>query len=311
MRNLEVLLNFVTSPYFTEENVAKEQGIIGQEISMVNDRPGWRVYENLMSSLYVTHPVKDSIIGTVESIGEITRDVLFKCYNTFYVPSNMALCVAGDVSAEDVIAAAEAILPKAKAEVPKRDYGVEEKFVRQARVEETAEIAIPQFAVGAKCAVRTFGEEGMRNKILSELAADVLAGPSSSLYSRLYANGDVTSDFSSEAMLFPGTVTMMISGESRNPDAVFEKIKERARKLSKDIDVAYFERIRKAHIGVQRRSLDRVKSLCREQSEAVFAGYDYLDTIRVINEIEPSEVSDFLGKVFREESMALSIVRGK
>ena len=311
MRNLEVLLSFVTSPYFTEENVAKEQGIIGQEISMVNDRPGWRVYENLMGSLYITHPVKDSIIGTVESIGEITRDVLFKCYNTFYVPSNMALCVAGDVSAEDVIAAAEAILPKTKAEVPKRDYGIEEKYVRRARVEEAAEIAIPQFAVGAKCAVETFGDAGMRNKIIAFLAADVLAGPSSALYSRLYANGDVTSDFSSEAMLFPGTVTMMISGESRNPDAVFEKIKERAYKLSKDIDVAYFERIRKAHIGVQRRSTDSVKSLCREQSEAVFAGYDYLDTIRVINEIEPFEVAEFIGKVFKEESMALSIVRGK
>ena len=98
MHNLEILLDFVTTPYFTDENVAKEQGIIGQEISMVNDRPVWRVYENLMSALYSVHPAKDSIIGTVDSIGRITRDVLFKCYNTFYVPSNMTLCVAGDVS---------------------------------------------------------------------------------------------------------------------------------------------------------------------------------------------------------------------
>lgn len=311
MRNLEVLLSFVTSPYFTEENVAKEQGIIGQEISMVNDRPGWRVYENLMSSLYITHPARDSIIGTAESIGKITRDVLFKCYNTFYVPSNMTLCVAGDVSAEEIIAAAESILPKEKAPAIKRDYGVEENYVARARVEETVEIAIPQFAIGAKCNMKTFGEEGLRNRIIAELAADILAGPSSALYSRLYANGDITADFAAESMVFPGTVAIMISGESRDPDGVLEKVKDAAYKLSREIDVAYFERIRKAHIGVMLRSLDSVKTLCREQAEATFAGYDYLDTLEVINEIELSEIVGFIGKVFKEESIALSIVRGK
>ncbi len=311
MRNLEVLLSFVTSPYFTEENVKKEQGIIGQEISMVNDRPGWRVYENLMSSMYITHPVKDSIIGTVESISNITRDVLFKCYNTFYVPSNMTLCVAGDVSAEEIVAAAESILPKEKAPLIKRDYGNEESCVLRSRIEESAEVSIPQFAVGAKCAIETFGEAGMRNRIIADLAADILGGPSSKLYSRLYENGDITSDFSSEAMFFPGTVAMMLSGAGRDPDSVFEKIKERAYKLSREIDVAYFERIKKAHLGLRRRSLDSVKALCREQSEAVFGGFDYLDTIEIINEIDISEICDFIRKVFKEESMALSVVSGK
>ncbi len=311
MRNLEVLLSFVTSPYFTEENVAKEQGIIGQEISMVNDRPGWRVYENLMRSLYVTHPAKDSIIGTVESIGKITRDVLFKCYNTFYVPSNMTLCVAGDVSARDVIAAAESILPKEKVPEIKRDYGVEENYVARARVEETVEIAIPQFAIGAKCSLETYGDAGMRNRIIAELSADILAGPSSALYSNLYASGEITADFASEAMVFPGTIAIMISGESRDPDRVLERVKDAAYKLSREVDVAYFERIKKAHIGAQLRSLDSVSSLCREQSEAGFSGFDYLDTVEVINEIEPAEVARFIGKVFRDESIALSIVRGK
>lgn len=311
MRNLEMLLGFVMTPYFTEENVKKEQGIIGQEISMVNDRPGWRVFENLMKSLYITHPVKDSIIGTVESIGEITRETLFKCYNTFYIPSNMSLCVAGDVSAKDIIAAAESILPKEKKPVPRRDYGNEESFVKAAFAEETAEIAIPQFAVGAKINIETFGERGMRNRIIADLAADILGGPSSALFSQLYSAGDVTSDFASEASSFPDTITMMISGESRNPEKVFEKIMDTARTLSKEIDVPYFERIKKAHLGLRRRSLDDVRTLCREQSEALFAGYDYLDTIEVINEIEPSEICDFIRRAFRDESAALSVVRGK
>ena len=311
MHNLEILLDFVTSPYFTDENVAKEQGIIGQEISMVNDRPGWRVYENLMSSLYSVHPAKDSIIGTVESIGNITRDVLFKCYNTFYVPSNMTLCVAGDVSAEKIIATAESMLPTKKIILPERDYGAEPSSVGRKFIEEKMETAVPIFAIGAKCAMKTDGEEGMRNRIIADLAADVMAGPSSSLYAGLYGKNMITADFDSEAMIFPGSISFMISGESRESESVLCEVKAACETLSLGIDAGYFNRIKKAMLGVKLRSLDKVKTLCHEQADAVFGGYDYLDTIEVMNEIEASEVSEFIAKVFREENITLSVVSGK
>ncbi len=311
MQNLEILLNFVTSPYFTDENVKKEQGIIGQEISMVNDRPGWRVYENLMSSLYSVHPAKDSIIGTVESIGKITRETLFKCYNTFYVPSNMTLCVAGDVSAEKIIDAAESMLRRDKVVLPERDYGNEPSPVAKKYHKENMETPIPIFAIGTKRAMKTCGEEGMRNRIVAELAADVLAGPASSLYTGLYESGTISSDFDSEAMFFPGSVSMMISGESRNPEQVLEAVKMRAEKLSESVDASYFNRIKKANLGMRIRSLDKVKSLCHEQADAVFAGYDYLDTIEIINEIEADEISSFIRKIFREENTALSVIDSK
>lgn len=311
MHNLEILLDFVTSPYFTVENVAKEQGIIGQEISMVNDRPGWRVYENLMSSLYSVHPAKDSIIGTVESIGEITRDVLFKCYNTFYVPSNMTLCVAGDVSAEKIIAAAESMLSRERVPVPERDYGYEPAAAARSFVEEKMETAVPIFGIGAKCAMKTDGEDGMRSRIIADIAADVLGGPSSSLYAKLYGSGVISADFDSEAMVFPGSIAMMISGESREPERVLEEVKTAAASLASGVDAGYFSRIKKAYLGVKLRSLDKVKSLCHEQAEAVFGGYDYLDTIEVINEISASEISAFIARMFKEEQIALSVVSGK
>ncbi len=311
MHNLEILLDFVTSPYFTVENVAKEQGIIGQEISMVNDRPGWKVYENLMSSLYSVHPAKDSIIGTVESIGTISRDILFKCYNTFYVPSNMTLCVAGDVSAEKIIATAESMLSREKIILPSRDYGCEPSHVARKFVEEKMETAIPLFGIGAKRALKTDGEDGMRNRLVAELSADVLAGPSSRLYAKLYGNGTVGAEFDSEAMILPGSISMMISGESREPKKVLDEVFSAAESLAKGIDYGYFNRIKKANLGAALRSIDRVKSLCHEQAEAVFAGYDYLDTIEVMNEISAAEVSEFIGKMFREESVALSVVSGK
>ncbi|MBQ9986016.1 MAG: insulinase family protein [Oscillospiraceae bacterium] len=311
MHNLEILLDFVTSPYFTEENVAKEQGIIGQEISMVNDRPAWRLYENFMASLYCNHPAKDSIIGTVESIGQITRDILFKCYNTFYVPSNMTLCVAGDVSAEKIISAAESMLPREKIILPNRDYGFEPASVARAYSEEKAETAVPLFGIGAKRAMKTTGEEGMRNRIVAELAADVIGGPSSSLYAKLYGDGTISADFDSEAMVFPGSIAMMISGESRDARCVEEAVRNSVHTLSEDIDSGYFNRIKKAYLGVRLRSLDKVKTLCHEQADAVFGGYDYLDTIEIINEIDSREVSQFISQMFREESMTLSVVSGE
>lgn len=311
MHNLEILLDFVTSPYFTDENVKKEQGIIGQEISMVNDRPGWRVYENLMSSLYSVHPAKDSIIGTVESIGKITRETLFKCYNTFYVPSNMTLCVAGDVSAEKIIEAAESMLRRDKVVLPERDYGNEPDAVSQKYREENMETPIPIFAIGTKHRMKTDGEEGMRNRIIAELAADVLAGPASSLYTRLYGDGTVSADFDSEAMFFPGSVAMMISGESRDPERVLEEVYKRTEKLRNGVDASYFNRIKKANLGMRLRSLDKVKSLCHEQADAVFAGYDYLDTIEIMNEIEADEISSFIRRFFREENTTLSIIDSK
>ncbi len=311
MRNLEILLDFVTSPYFTVENVAKEQGIIGQEISMVNDRPGWKMYENLMSSLYSVHPAKDSIIGTAKSISEITRETLFKCYNTFYVPSNMTLCVAGDVSAEKIIATAECMLPREKIALPECDYGCEPCAVAKKFVEEKMETAIPLFGIGAKSMLRTTGEEGMRNRLVAELAADVLAGPSSRLYAKLYGNGDIGAEFDAEAMVLPGSITMMISGESRNPQKVLDEVYLAAQTLASDIDYGYFSRIKKANLGASLRSLDRVKSLCHEQAEATFSGYDYLDTIDVMNEISASEVSAFIGNMFKEDRISLSVVSGK
>jgi len=311
MHNLEILLNFVTTPYFTDENVAKEQGIIGQEISMVNDRPGWRVYENLMKILYSTHPAKDSIIGTVESISEISREVLFKCYNTFYMPSNMTLCVAGDVSADKIIATAESMMSGERKILPERNYGYEPQTVVNNYFEEYSEVALPLFGIGAKCAMQTSGEAGMRNRIIAELSVDILAGPSSSLYSKLYSDGIISADFDAEYMVFPGSIAVMISGESRDPQKVLDEVMRKAELLSENIDLGYFNRIKKASLGGKLRSLDNVKSLCHEQAEAVFSGYDYLDTMEVVNEIGASEICEFIKKLFRKEHIALSVVREK
>ena len=90
-QSLEILLDFVQSPYFTAQTVAKEQGIIGQEIKMYDDDPNWRVMLNMLEGMYKNHPVRIDIAGTVESIAQITAEKLYEVYNVIYNLKNMAL----------------------------------------------------------------------------------------------------------------------------------------------------------------------------------------------------------------------------
>ena len=188
--NLEILLSFVSVPYFTDESVEKEQGIIGQEIGMIEDNPEWQVYKQLMQSLYHTSPARTPVAGSVESIREITAQTLYDCHKAFYTPANMCLVVVGDVEPQQVLDIARRVLPKDSGELIERDYGVEEPTeAARAYAEERMEVSMPSFLVGFKCPPQHGGEEQHRFAAIGELACDVLMGESSPLYARLYSQG--------------------------------------------------------------------------------------------------------------------------
>ena len=130
--NLEILLSFVSVPYFTEESVEKEQGIIAQEINMIEDNPEWQVYKRLMQALYHTSPARTSVAGSVESIRQITAQTLYDCHNAFYTPSNMCLVVVGDVDADKVLETARRILPESSGPDIPRDHGPAEDQIGRA-----------------------------------------------------------------------------------------------------------------------------------------------------------------------------------
>ncbi len=301
-RNLEILLDFVTTPYFTDENVAKEQGIIGQEIGMVNDRPHFKVYENLHEALFSIHPARDSIIGTVESIGQITRKVLDDCYRTFYIPSNMLLTVAGDVDPNKVIDTAEAMLVKKYITPPVRDYGDEPESVAKREICERAECNMPIFAFGFKKKMETNGRQGMLNRLYAELACDLLFGESSQFYFDAYRDGVINTEFCAETAFYSGYGVVVLSGESRDPDEVLSRVLS----VSKNIDDNYFKRVTRANIGVRLREFDTFSSVCRSVTSAHFAGYDYFDVFEAFEKIEKRDIMEFIADIFREDNLAVS-----
>lgn len=306
-RNLEILLDFVNTPHFTDENVSKEQGIIGQEIGMVNDKPHFKVYENLMAGLYKVHPAKDSIIGTVDSIGNIDRKVLNDCYRTFYIPSNMVLTVVGDVDAEKVVEIAESMLVKKYVVPPKRDYGIEPAEVANEEICEHMECNMPIFALGFKKEAKTDGEEGLYNRLCSSFACELLFGEASAFYAELYRKGLINQEFGAEVVFYPNSLSLVLSGESRDPEA----IKDAVLNVSRNIDDAYFERVKRALHGMRIRKFDRFSSVCRSLAEAEFAGYDYFDTFTVFEKIEKRDIMKFIADFPWENAMTMSKVLPK
>ncbi len=214
--SIEILLDFVSRPYFTPETVQKEQGIIGQEIRMYDDDPGWRSLFNLLQTLYRENPVRLDIAGTTESIAEITSDLLYRCYHTFYSLGNMVLTVAGNFRPEDVLEAADKILQAGeKVEIQWRK-AEEPQEVAGHYVEQSLPVSTPLFQIGFK------GEAGdslenMKRQLADEVLMEILCGESSPLYRRLYDGGLINSSFGSEVLAGRDYLCCMFGGESRDP----------------------------------------------------------------------------------------------
>ena len=183
---LRLLLEFVSTPYFTAESVEKEQGIIGQEIGMNDDSPDTRVFENLMTAMYRSHPVKVPILGTGETIRKITPEVLYRCHKAFYTPGNMILCVVGDVDPEEVAGIANSVLGTEKKPLGgKLRNWPEEMTCPTDLIRAQMEVAMPTFQMGFKCEPTGTGEAAIRQEVIGDLAAEALFGESSPLDLRL------------------------------------------------------------------------------------------------------------------------------
>jgi len=308
--NLGILIDFVQHPYFTEQTVQKEQGIIGQEIRMYQDEPSWQVMFNLLRLLYSKHPVRIDIAGTVESIAEISADTLYDCYNNFYSLPNMVLAVAGNTTVEEVLEVVENTLEvKEPIKVERADFGEPMEFSEN-YYEEKLSVNIPMFTLGYKEAVDK--PLTLRDRILTSILAEYIVGDSSPLYESLFNEELINNSFGFEYFTGPGYRTTMFAGESKDPKKVMEKINAEVAKVRKEgIDEVEFERIRRMHYGRSVMGYNDVDGLANELVSAEFEGYHMFDEIEVYQTITLKEAEERLGSQFFPEYSALSVVLPK
>ena len=304
------LLSYVQEPYFTEENVAKEQGIIGQEIRMYDDDPDWQVQFNLLKALYAKHPVKIDIAGTVESIAEIDKDVLYKCYNTFYDPSNMAVCVVGDVDPDSVAQIIEdTIVKEGTGKAAVSVYPDEPKGAYNKEIRSKLDVAIPLFNLGYKDNDTFEGDELLKNEIAMKILVKLIAGRSSELYNSMYEEGLINANFATDIMCEPQFSCVVFGGESEKPDEVCKRIAETVESLKKNgINKEDFNRVRRAVMGGFARGFNDVESIGTMVLRNILNGINIFNFHDVFETVDMKYVTDRLNSVFTEENMAVSIV---
>ena len=304
--SLEILLDFVSRPYFTEETVAKEQGIIGQEIRMYDDSPEWRVMFNMLENMYHCHPVQLDIAGTVESIAEITPELLYDCYYTFYNLNNMVLCVAGDLEPEDILKTADRLLKPCEKHEIKSFFEPEPYEVVSDYVEQSFPVSVPLFNLGFKDEAHTVSQKEMAE---IEILIEVLTSESSKLYRLLDDKHLINQSFDSEYFNGQGYNCVILSGECREPKQLREEVNKYITELKRcGIDAEDFEIAKREVYGDAVSSLNSVENIANTMADFHFNNYDIFGIIDDIAACTLEDVNARLQKMFDIGNSVLSVV---
>ncbi len=313
---MDELMDYVQHPYFTDENVEKEKGIIGQEIRMYDDYPEWRVYLNTLKAMYHKNPIKIDITGTIETINKIDKDILYKCYNTFYHPSNMLIVIAGDFVPKEIIEEVNQRLVQNKpsGEI-KRIYPEEEERIVKTEIVEKLEVSNPIYTIGIKDIKKqdvSDKNEIVKKHISVEILLNIIFGRSSNLYQELYQKGIIYGEPSLDYEFGKNYAHVLITGISSNPREMYKAFKERVEELKNSgIDKNDFERLKKMIYGNYIKEYNDVQDIARMFLSDYFKGicsFDYLEEIEGLN---VEYLDQVLKDVFKEEKMVLSIVENE
>ena len=308
-KNLEILLDFVQNPYFTQATVEKEQGIIGQEIDMYKDAPDWEVMFNCLRTMYHNLPVRIDIAGTQESIAQITAKTLYGCYDNFYNLHNMVLAVAGNVSVDEVIEVADKALKPVEGKMAQRKVIDEPKEVLDSYVEEKLSVATPQFMFGFKESWDT-PERTTKEEISMEILLDMISGQSSELYKRLFDGKLINSSFGFEYFTGFGYSCVLFAGESNDPKSVSEEIVKEIKKFRETgFDKTAFDRTKKKLYGRMIMGMNDVEGLANNMAVSFFAGENIFTDFEIFKIVTLDDINDIFKKTLDENYSVLSVIK--
>ncbi len=308
--NLSILLDFVQNPYFTAETVKKEQGIIGQEIRMYDDSPNWCVLFNMLENMYHNNPVKIDIAGTTDSIAKIDDKVLYKCYNTFYNPSNMFICIAGNVNTKKVLSKIEAEIKNTQKITLSRGKFNEPETVVNNYTEKQLEVSLPLFCFGFKQDV-SLGDPTLSDTIAMNALIKVISDDVSPLYKRLNDLKLINDEFDAEYFTGRSFASVIFEGESANPKAVAEEIIKEIERLKKEgINNKLFEAVKRDMYGQALKRHNSVEGTALMLVDSAVFDYNYSQELDIIKNLKQEDLMILLN-VFEKEKSVLSVISKK
>ena len=309
-RCLRLLVEFVSTPYFTRQSVDKERGIIDQEIGMNADSADTRVFENLMKALYEEHPIREPILGTSETIRDITPEILYATHKAFYTPGNMILCVVGDVDPEEVKDIALEVLGPEERPVGKKLRPWKEGLDAHAPlISDAMEVTMPTFQMAFKCRPTGEGAQAIRQEMVADLAAEALFGESSALYLKLYEEGLLDTSFGGGFETIDGAAMLMCSGDSDHPEKIRDAILARTEQLlAEGLSEEEFLTMKRSALGRRIRALDSFDSTCFRLCAYRLSHFDYFRFPELYRSIRATELMDFLREAVQPSRCGLSVV---
>lgn len=313
---LDHLLRFVNEPYFTDENVSKEQGIIAQEIQMYEDHPGYATFFSLLESLYHAHPIRKQIAGSVSSISEIDKGVLYDCYNTFYHPENMILFAIGDIDEDEYFSRVDAVLTEKRrpplGEV-ERFYPDEPEGVARKEFVREMEVSMPRVLIGFKDRQVGFGgRELLEKELVTDLLLEVIFGQSSEFFQRLYDDGLIDDDFGASYTGVVDAGHSLVGGQTRDPNRLTEVVVEEVKRVRETgVSEEDFERQKRATTGSLLNSFNTLEFIARNFCSYYFSAADLFDIIPVLREMRRDDLNARLREHLDPDSMARSVVMPK
>lgn len=305
--SLEILLDFVQNPYFTQETVEKEQGIIGQEIRMYQDLPDWQVMFNLLKALYSKHPVRIDIAGTQDSIAKIDAELLYRLYKNFYNPANMVLCVVGAIEPEKVFEIVEKNIKETDGRKIERKFEKESEKPVKDYVEQKLSVACKQFLLGYK---EDISEPllSLEDELASQIMLEAIAGKSSPLYKKLLDEELIDLGFGTELFNGFGFSCVMMGGTSADPDKTVSVLRSEIKRMQKEgIDPAAFERAKRKTYGRMVMGYNDIDDTANLMMNLYFNGYEPFAELEACKNITLEKAQERLAAL-KEKASAVSVI---
>ena len=308
--SLAELIDFVTHPYFTEESVAKERGIIAQEIKMYEDSPAEACYCGMLEGLYKHHNIRRNICGTVASISKITPELLYECYRVFYDLSNMVLIVCGDVEPDDVVDIADRHLPHKKNNIDIiRATDDEPRAAFMRRVEKKMKLSKPIFNIGIKDTdIPEDPIERQRKDAAMSILNEMLFSRAGKLYSELFEEGLISPEMSYCYTINKSFAFNSIAGEADDPEVVFERIRNYIKNADDCLSLQDFERGKRVMYAEFVKEFDSTESISNNMLSFIIDSSEILGYAEIISSVEFSDVKELFSKSFNDEFFTMSVV---
>lgn len=312
-KNVETLIDFVQDPYFSEQSVEKEKGIIAQEINMYDDQPDWQAFMGAIEGMFENHPVKIDIAGTVDSINAITKDDLYTCYNTFYHPENMTLFIAGNFRPEtmmELIQTNQAKKDFQPMDTIRRHYPEEKAEVAKRENRITMPVQVPKCTVGIKESVTELrGEAFLKQELLQGMVLDHFFSKGGQFYQELYDANLVDSSFFYETNLEKNFGFSLIGSNTEEPERFAEKVKQQLLSTNQlTLTGETFNQLKKKKIGQLLRAMNSLEYVANKAIHYHTVGVDFFKVVKAVQSFTLDEVNAFIRDWISEDRLAVCYI---